>query len=61
MESVIALLTLVVLEVVLGLDNVIIFSILAASLPQEQQKRCAGLRWFLPWSSGLVCWPRLPG
>ena len=35
----IALLTLTVLEVVLGIDNVIFISILAAKLPQEQQGR----------------------
>ena len=35
----IALLTLTVLEVVLGIDNVIFISILAGKLPQEQQKK----------------------
>jgi len=36
-ESWIALLTLTVLEIVLGIDNVIFISILAGKLPQEQQ------------------------
>ncbi len=35
----IALVTLTVLEVVLGIDNVIFISILAGKLPQEQQER----------------------
>ena len=38
-ESIIALLTLILLEVVLGLDNVIFISILAARLPEHQQKK----------------------
>ncbi len=38
-ESWIALLTLTVLEVVLGIDNVIFISILAGKLPQEQQAK----------------------
>jgi predicted tellurium resistance membrane protein TerC len=38
-ELIIALVTLTVLEVVLGVDNVIFISILSAKLPQGQQKR----------------------
>jgi len=38
-ETWIAFLTLVVLELVLGVDNVIFISILAGKLPQEQQQR----------------------
>ena len=38
-EFVIALVTLTVLEIVLGVDNVIFISILSAKLPKEQQKR----------------------
>ena len=38
-ESIIALLTLILLEVVLGLDNVIFISILSSRLPENQQKR----------------------
>src|SRR5512138_524476 len=38
-ESWIAFITLVVLELVLGVDNVIFISILAGKLPQDQQKR----------------------
>src|SRR4030095_5083743 len=39
MEIVIALLTLVALEIVLGIDNIIFISILAGKLPKEQQKK----------------------
>ena len=38
-ENIIALVTLVVLELVLGVDNVIFISILAGKLPVEQQSR----------------------
>lgn len=43
MEQIIALLTLILLEVVLGLDNVIFISIVAARLPQDQQKKARRL------------------
>ncbi|MGB5528668.1 MAG: TerC family protein [Ignavibacteriaceae bacterium] len=38
-ESLIALLTLTVLEIVLGIDNIIFISILSGKLPQEQQNK----------------------
>lgn len=38
-ESIIALVTLILLEVVLGLDNVIFISILSSRLPENQQKK----------------------
>ena len=38
-ESLIALVTLTVLEIVLGIDNVIFISILAGKLPQDQQAK----------------------
>ncbi|MEI6950126.1 TerC family protein [Paraflavisolibacter sp. H34] len=43
MESIIALLTLILLEVVLGLDNVIFISIVAGRLPAEQQQKARRL------------------
>lgn len=43
MEQIIALLTLILLEVVLGLDNVIFISIVAARLPEHQQKKARRL------------------
>lgn len=45
METVIALVTLILLEVVLGLDNVIFISIVAGKLPADQQKKAR--RWGL--------------
>lgn len=39
MEQIVALLTLILLEVVLGLDNIVFISIVTARLPQHQQKR----------------------
>jgi predicted tellurium resistance membrane protein TerC len=39
MEVVIALLTLILLEVVLGIDNIIFISIVTSRLPSHQQKR----------------------
>ncbi len=38
-EAWISLLTLTVLEIVLGIDNIVFISILAGKLPQEQQKK----------------------
>ncbi len=38
-QSIVALLTLVLLEIVLGIDNVIFIAILSGKLPQEQQAR----------------------
>jgi predicted tellurium resistance membrane protein TerC len=42
-ENLIALLTLTVLEIVLGVDNIIFISILASKLPKEQQARARQL------------------
>ena len=39
MEAIIALVTLILLEVVLGIDNIIFISIVTARLPLHQQKR----------------------
>lgn len=39
MEIAIALITLIVLEIVLGIDNIIFISILSAKLPKEQQNK----------------------
>ena len=43
MEQVIALITLILLEIVLGLDNIIFISIVAARLPLDQQKKARRL------------------
>ena len=42
-ETLIALATLTLLEIVLGIDNVIFISILAGKLPVEQQKKARNL------------------
>lgn len=42
-EIVISLLTLIALEVVLGIDNIIFISILAGKLPADQQKKARNL------------------
>jgi predicted tellurium resistance membrane protein TerC len=42
-DSLISLLTLSVLEIVLGIDNIVFISILSGKLPQHQQKRAARL------------------
>jgi predicted tellurium resistance membrane protein TerC len=53
MEWLVGLLTLVVLEVILGLDNVIFISILASRLPADQQKKARN------WGLGLAMVMRL--
>jgi predicted tellurium resistance membrane protein TerC len=42
-ENLIALLTLVLLEIVLGIDNVIFIAILSGKLPQNQQARARSM------------------
>ena len=54
MEQIIALLTLILLEVVLGLDNVIFISIVAARLPVDQQKKARRLGLILAMVMRLV-------
>ena len=41
-DALIALLTLTILEIVLGIDNIIFISILAGKLPEEQQAKARG-------------------
>jgi predicted tellurium resistance membrane protein TerC len=43
MENIIALLTLVLLEIVLGIDNIIFISIVTGKLPLDQQKKARRL------------------
>ncbi len=42
-ETLVAFLTLLVLEIVLGIDNIIFISILSAKLPEEQRKKARQL------------------
>src|SRR5688572_9499183 len=65
-DWIIALVTLTVLEVILGVDNVIFISILSSKLPPEQQKRARrmgllaamgmrlGLLWSIVWIARLT-------
>lgn len=46
-EIIVALLTLIALEVVLGIDNIIFISILASKLPPAQQKKARRIGLFL--------------
>ncbi|MBF0597222.1 TerC family protein [Faecalibacter rhinopitheci] len=46
-DALIALLTLTMLEIVLGIDNIVFISILAGKLPQHQQKKAQKLGLFL--------------
>jgi len=42
-QLIISLLTLIALEVVLGIDNIIFISILAGKLPPEQQRKARNI------------------
>ena len=55
-EIIVALITLTVLEIVLGIDNIIFISILAGKLPAEQQERArrAGLAGAMVTRIGLL-------
>ena len=65
-DLIIALVTLTILEVVLGVDNVIFLSILSSKLPKDQQRRARriglfaamlmrlGLLWSIVWISRLT-------
>ena len=46
-EAIVPLLSLIVLEIILGIDNIIFISILADKLPAEQRDklRCNGHLW----------------
>ena len=46
-DSLISLLTLTLMEIVLGIDNVIFISIVSAKLPAEEQKKARGLGIFM--------------
>lgn len=48
-EIIISLLTLLGLEVILGIDNVIFISILANKLPEHQQKKRDDTAYYWPW------------
>ncbi len=71
-EAWVSLLTLTVLEIVLGIDNIVFIAILAGKLPKEQQKKArqlglmlalgtrilllCGLKWIIGLDKPLVSW-----
>ena len=72
MDTLVALLTLTLMEVVLGIDNIIFLSILVGALPQHQQKTARlvgiglalvarvgllfGIKWVMGLEKGLFHW-----
>ena len=54
-ETLIALVTLIALELVLGVDNVIFISILAGKLPEAQRARARTVGISLAGSSPVFC------
>ena len=54
----IALATLIVMEVVLGIDNLIFISILTNKLPESSAPRRGGSASAWRWSCGWRCWAR---
>lgn len=53
-EILISLITLVVLEIILGVDNLIFLIILASKLPKQQQKKARQLGLTLAWVTRLI-------
>ena len=56
----VALLTLVVLEIVLGIDNLIFISILTNKLPEHQRAARGGSASARRWSCASCCWRPFP-
>ena len=52
-----ALLTLTAIEIVLGIDNVILVSVLANRLAQHRQAQARRLGLILAWRQGWRYWP----
>lgn len=57
----IAFVTLLLLEIVLGIDNVVFISILADKLPSEQRRKARIVGLSLAMVSGSRCSPQPPG
>ena len=53
-EALVALLTLTVLEIVLGIDNIVFISILAGKLPEEQQPRARNIGLLLAMGTRII-------
>lgn len=57
----VALATLTLLEIVLGIDNIIFISILVGRLPEAGVKKRVFWVWGSPWVPGSCCCSRWPG
>ena len=60
-ETWISLLTLTLLEIVLGIDNIVFISILAGKLPPGQQKKARQVGLGLRSSPASCCFAAWPG
>lgn len=56
-----ALGTLTLLEIVLGIDNIIFLSLVVAKLPTAQRAHAAVWGWREPWLCVWRCWHQSPG
>ena len=56
-----ALGTLTLLEIVLGIDNIIFLSLVVAKLPTAQRAHARRLGWREPWLCVWRCWHPSPG
>ena len=56
-ENGIALLTLTVLEIVLGIDNIVFLTIVVGKLPDEQRANARQIGWCWRWAcASCCCW-----
>ncbi len=60
-EAWVALFTLTGLEIVLGIDNIIVISILVSRLPIEQRQSAELSAWGWQWEPVFYCFSRLLG
>lgn len=56
-----ALGTLTILEIVLGIDNIIFLSLVVAKLPKRNRTKLAGSGWPPPCLCAWRCWLPSPG
>lgn len=57
----VAFFTLTALEIVLGIDNIIMISILVGRMPKDMHRAPACSAWRWRWSRGFSCCCRSPG
>ncbi len=57
----VALATLTLLEIVLGIDNIIFISILVGRLPEAGARRRGSWGWVSPWAPASCCCSPWPG